>query len=99
MSEENLQLTSPPVLEFPYKRQSTFGVFWKALTNSSEISKDLTQAQSCIKQLEADKQATKKLLLSLEKAIIELGNSDKASKTIRHELLALLDKGSKEAHL
>ena len=85
-----------PIDEALDKRPTLWHLFWGILTGATSMVKELDAAHKLITRLEqgelAQELCATRAIKKMEQLIIKLGDSPKSAKTIRHELLALLDK-------
>lgn len=86
----------PPIDIALEQRPSPWNVLWGVITGATTLAKELDAANKLITRLEAGELkeglVATKALRKVEQAIIKLGDSGKSAKTIRVELLGILDK-------
>lgn len=96
MTPPQAESATLPLDEALYRRPSMFQIWWKILLGMTSTWRELAKANALIDRLEAGELAQEltatRAIKKLEQAIIKAGESKKTSKTLRHELLALLDK-------
>ena len=77
-------------------RPNILQVWWGIIRGVTNSWKELAAAQALIHRLEAgelaEEMAARRALKKIEQAIIKAGDTKKSAKTIRHELLAVLDR-------
>lgn len=77
-------------------RPNVFQLWWRILKGVTTTAKELQKANQVIIKLEqgdlAGELVATRALKKLEQTIIRFGDTDKSPRTMRHELLAILDK-------